>query len=58
MPTVSKKYKAGVIVGIVVGVGTASFLLVLVVFFVIQRRKSESNYDDEGKLKNDASYVH
>ncbi|KAG8653160.1 hypothetical protein MANES_06G174700v8 [Manihot esculenta] len=53
-PPTSKKDKTGLIVGIVVGVGTASFLLVLVVFFVIQRRKSKSTYDDEELLGIDA----
>ncbi|WCJ37042.1 Leucine-rich repeat transmembrane protein kinase [Euphorbia peplus] len=46
----SKKDRTGLIVGIVVGVGVVSFLLVFAVFFVIQRRKRQSTYDDDDEL--------
>ncbi|XP_037493498.1 probable LRR receptor-like serine/threonine-protein kinase At1g56140 [Jatropha curcas] len=49
-PPTSKKDRTGLIVGIVVGIGVASFLLVSLVFFVIQRRKRQSTYDDEELL--------
>nr|AMM43096.1 LRR-RLK [Vernicia montana] len=53
-PPTRKKDRTGLIVGIVVGVGVASFLLVFVVFFVIRRRKRQSTYDDEELLGIDS----
>ncbi|XP_050226006.1 probable LRR receptor-like serine/threonine-protein kinase At1g56140 [Mercurialis annua] len=47
IPPSSKKDRTGLIVGIVVGVGAAGFLLVFVIFFVIQKRKRQSAYDGE-----------
>ncbi|KAK9907104.1 hypothetical protein M0R45_002416 [Rubus argutus] len=45
-PPVSKKNKIGLIVGIVVGVGV--LILVMVIFYIVQRRKSPNNdYDEE-----------
>ncbi|XP_065864963.1 probable LRR receptor-like serine/threonine-protein kinase At1g56140 [Euphorbia lathyris] len=49
-PPTSKKDRTGLIVGIVVGVGVLSFLLVCAVFFVIQRRKRQSTYDNDEEL--------
>ena len=45
------------IVGIVVGVGIASFLLVFAVFLVVRRQKRKSTSGDEGKQINYAPYM-
>ncbi|KAK7313194.1 hypothetical protein VNO77_37694 [Canavalia gladiata] len=46
-PQSSKKNRTGLIVGIVVGVGVASFLSVFAIFYIIQRRK---RHDDNEEL--------
>jgi len=46
-PPSNKRNRAGLIVGIVVGVGAVSFLVVLAFFYVIRKRKRHD--DDEGK---------
>uniref|UniRef100_A0A2P2LBX1 Putative LRR receptor-like serine/threonine-protein kinase At1g56130 n=1 Tax=Rhizophora mucronata TaxID=61149 RepID=A0A2P2LBX1_RHIMU len=45
------------IVGIIVGVGIASFLLTFLVFFVVRRQKRKSTSANEGKQINYASYI-
>ena len=47
-PSTGKDHNTGLIVGIVVGVGTVCFLLVFVVFFVVRRKKRQTSLDDEG----------
>ncbi|XP_054813525.1 probable LRR receptor-like serine/threonine-protein kinase At1g56140, partial [Prosopis cineraria] len=45
-PPTTKKRRTGLIMGIV-AIGVVSFLSVLVVFYIIQRRKSHGNSDEE-----------
>ena len=47
-PSTGKDDNTGLIVGIVVGVGTICFLLLVVVFFVVRRKRRQSSLDDEG----------
>ncbi|KAJ8751921.1 hypothetical protein K2173_000667 [Erythroxylum novogranatense] len=53
-PPSSKKDRTGLIVGIVVGIGAASFLLTFVVFFVIRRKRRQTSYQNEELLGIDA----
>ncbi|KAB1216924.1 hypothetical protein CJ030_MR4G016063 [Morella rubra] len=48
-PPSGKKNRTGLIVGIVVGAGVLSFLSLLVVFYIVQRRKQLPTKEDEGK---------
>uniref|UniRef100_A0A2P2LC00 LRR-RLK n=2 Tax=Rhizophora mucronata TaxID=61149 RepID=A0A2P2LC00_RHIMU len=56
-PPSSKKDRTSMIVGIIVGVGIASFLLTFLVFFVVRRQKRKSNFADEGKQINCTPYI-
>ncbi|KAJ8751922.1 hypothetical protein K2173_000668 [Erythroxylum novogranatense] len=53
-PPSSKKDRTGLIVGIVVGIGAASFLLTIVIFFVIRRKRRQTSYQNEELLGIDA----
>ncbi|KAH7557838.1 hypothetical protein JRO89_XS11G0227400 [Xanthoceras sorbifolium] len=52
-PISNKRNRTGLIAGIVVGVGLGSFLLVLAIFWIVQRRKRPTD-DDEVLLGIDA----
>ncbi|KAA0051101.1 putative LRR receptor-like serine/threonine-protein kinase [Cucumis melo var. makuwa] len=49
-PPSTKETRTGLIVGLVVGLGSVLFLIVGAVFFVVQRRKRRRAYEDEELL--------
>ncbi|CAA2993008.1 probable LRR receptor-like serine threonine-kinase At1g56140 [Olea europaea subsp. europaea] len=53
-PPSGKKNKTGLIVGIVVAVGAASFLSVCVAYYLAQKRRKKKSYEDEEFLGMDA----
>ena len=54
-PNTEENNRTGLIVGLVVGLGSVFFLIIGAVFFVIQRRKRRRAYEDEGNYKESAS---
>ena len=54
VPPTTKVTRTGLIVGLVVGLGSVFFLIVGAVFFVVQRRKRRRAYEDEGNFKEPA----
>ncbi|XP_031744751.1 probable LRR receptor-like serine/threonine-protein kinase At1g56140 isoform X2 [Cucumis sativus] len=50
VPPTTKVTRTGLIVGLVVGLGSVFFLIVGAVFFVVQRRKRRRAYEDEELL--------
>ncbi|KAJ8751960.1 hypothetical protein K2173_000706 [Erythroxylum novogranatense] len=53
-PPSSEKDRTGLIVGVVVGIGAASFLLTFVIFLVIRRIRRQTSYQNEELLGIDA----
>lgn len=54
----SKKNKTGLTVGFVVGAGVLGFLSILMIFYVVQRRKESPANDDEGQPLLDLNLLH
>lgn len=50
--------RTGLIVGIVVGVGAATFLSVLAIFCIVRRRKRPQHDDDEGKTSITLQFIY
>ena len=44
----SKKNRTGLAVGIVVGVGFLSFVAILMIYYIVRRRKKSNTNDNEG----------
>lgn len=55
VPPSTKENRTGLIVGLVVGLGSVFFLIIGTVFLVVQRRKTRRAYEDEGNFKESAS---
>ncbi|GAA0147304.1 hypothetical protein LIER_07039 [Lithospermum erythrorhizon] len=53
-PPSDEKSNTGLIVGLVVGLGIFSILAVFVVYYIVQKRKKKSSYEDEEFLGMDA----
>lgn len=50
-PSTKGNNRTGLIVGLVVGLGSVFFLIIGAIFIVVQRRRRRRAYEDEGKLQ-------